>query len=42
MGAFNLILLFVNDKQLKKDILNTIKIHLIAEIQKTEKELEDL
>ncbi len=30
------------DKQLKKDILNTIKIHLIAEIQKTEKELEEL
>ena len=30
------------NKQLKKDILNTIKIYLIAEIQKTEKELEEL
>jgi hypothetical protein len=34
--------MYFYDKQLKKDILNTIKIHLIQKIQNAEKELESL
>jgi hypothetical protein len=34
--------MYFYDKQLKKDLLNTIKIHLIQKIQNTEKELEEL
>lgn len=30
------------DKKLKKEILNLIKIHFVAEIQRMEKELEEL
>ena len=34
--------LYFADKQLKKDLLNTIKIFLIKKIQEAEKELEQL
>ena len=39
-GTNNEILLF--DTELKKDLLNTIKIHLVQKIQKAQKELEQL
>ena len=34
--------IFLYDKELKKNILNSIKIYLIADIQGLEKELEEL
>lgn len=34
--------LYFADKQLKKDLLNTIKIFLVKKIQEAEKELESL
>lgn len=34
--------LYFFDKQLKKDILNTIKIHLVKKIQDNNKELSEL
>ena len=34
--------LFVFDEKVKKEILNTIKIHFVAEIQKLEKELAEI
>lgn len=34
--------IFLYDKELKKNILNAIKIYLIADIQRLEKELEEL
>lgn len=34
--------LYFCDKQLKKDLLNTIKIYLVKKIQDAEKELESL
>ena len=34
--------LYFADKQLKKDLLNTIKIFLVKKIQEAEKELEQL
>ena len=34
--------IFLYDKELKKNILNSIKIFLIADIQNLEKELEEL
>ena len=34
--------LFLRDDKVKKEILNIIKIHFVAEIQRMEKELEEL
>lgn len=34
--------LFIHDDKLKKDILNTIKIHCVALVQQLEQELENL
>lgn len=34
--------LFIHNDKLKKDILNTIKIHCVALVQELEKELKDL
>lgn len=34
--------LFLRDEKLKKEILNLIKIHFVAEIQRMEKELKEL
>lgn len=39
-GVFSFIDIF--DEELKKEILNLVKIHFISEIQKSEKELEQL
>lgn len=34
--------IYLHDEKLKKEILNLIKIHFVAEIQRMEKELENL
>lgn len=33
---------FLRDEKLKNDVMNLIKIHLMAEIQRMEKELEEI